>query len=103
VRDDGPGVPHDILSRIFDPFFTTKPEMSGVGLGLSIAEGLVRSAGGRLTVEQRADGHGASFVVSLPRVPDPGPASTPATAGVERTTQDGQPHRAPTGQPSGVA
>ncbi|MDF1750736.1 MAG: ATP-binding protein, partial [Alphaproteobacteria bacterium] len=33
VRDNGPGIPHDIASRIFDPFFTTKPVGEGSGQG----------------------------------------------------------------------
>ncbi|MEO6527723.1 MAG: HAMP domain-containing sensor histidine kinase [Gemmatimonadaceae bacterium] len=75
VHDDGPGVPADILPRIFDPFFTTKPEMRGVGLGLSIAESLVRGAGGRLTLANHdtpaaSNGAGTTFVVTLPRVLD---------------------------------
>jgi signal transduction histidine kinase len=46
VRDSGPGIPPAILPRIFDPFFTTKEARRGVGLGLFVAEGLVRAAGG---------------------------------------------------------
>ncbi|MEO8562286.1 MAG: ATP-binding protein [bacterium] len=72
VRDDGPGIAPDILAKIFDPFFTTKPDMRGVGLGLSIAEGLIRQAGGRLRLEsEEQDGGvvrgGAAFLVTLPR------------------------------------
>ena len=70
VRDDGPGIPTELATRIFDPFFTTKPDTRGVGLGLSIAEGLVRSAGGRLTLASAggdATHHGAVFAVELPR------------------------------------
>jgi signal transduction histidine kinase len=48
VRDDGPGIPPEILHRVFDPFFTTKDAVHGVGLGLFVAEGLIRAAGGRI-------------------------------------------------------
>jgi len=71
VHDDGPGIPLELATRIFDPFFTTKPEMRGVGLGLSIAEGLVRGVGGRLTLVSTgggATGEGAVFRIELPRV-----------------------------------
>jgi two-component system NtrC family sensor kinase len=70
VRDDGPGIAPELVPRIFDPFFTTKPETRGVGLGLSIAEGLVRSVGGRLTLSSPggAGRGGAVFEVELPRV-----------------------------------
>src|SRR5262249_37037485 len=53
VADDGPGIPENVLSRIFDPFFTTKTAVHGVGLGLFVAEGLVRSVGGTLTARNR--------------------------------------------------
>jgi signal transduction histidine kinase len=77
VEDNGPGVPRELRTRIFDPFFTTKGAVDGVGLGLFVAEGLVRTAGGRLTLHT-ATGGGARFVVELPRVkatPDPGTGS----------------------------
>ena len=72
VSDDGPGISDDILPTIFDPFFTTKRDTRGVGLGLSIADGLIRSAGGRLTLVQDAGARttprrGACFLIELPR------------------------------------
>jgi C4-dicarboxylate-specific signal transduction histidine kinase len=57
VMDDGPGIPPEILHRVFDPFFTTKDAVHGVGLGLFVAEGLVRSAGGSIAAR---NGGGAS-------------------------------------------
>lgn len=82
VEDNGPGVPRELKTRIFDPFFTTKGAVDGVGLGLFVAEGLVRAAGGRLSLES-ATGGGARFVVELPTAkamadPATGPASTGA-------------------------
>ena len=65
MQDNGPGVPEELKTRIFDPFFTTKGTVDGVGLGLFVAEGLVRSAGGRLTLAPSSGG--ARFVVGLPR------------------------------------
>jgi adenylate cyclase len=41
IRDNGQGIPEDILDKIFDPFFTTKPQREGTGLGLSIAHDLI--------------------------------------------------------------
>jgi signal transduction histidine kinase len=73
VLDSGPGIAADVLPHVFDPFFTTKSAVRGVGLGLFVAEGLVRSAGGRLTAGNRpvADdppsAHGAWFRAELPR------------------------------------
>jgi len=68
VGDNGPGVPPELRTRIFDPFFTTKSAVDGVGLGLFVAEGLVRSAGGRLVLDEARNG-GATFVIELPAVP----------------------------------
>src|SRR5262245_49044074 len=65
VADNGPGIPEAERSRIFDPFYSTKREMAGVGLGLFVAEGLVRSAGGRLTARDAPTG-GALFEIELP-------------------------------------
>jgi signal transduction histidine kinase len=76
VRDNGPGIPPEIVSRIFDPFFTTKDAVHGVGLGLFVAEGLVRTAGGRITAAQGSaasagggQDHGAWFRIELPMAP----------------------------------
>ncbi|MDH3733842.1 MAG: ATP-binding protein [Gemmatimonadota bacterium] len=67
VVDDGPGIPSDVLPRVFDPFFTTKEEVHGVGLGLFIAEGVVRGVGGSLTARRRVEGSGTTLRVELPR------------------------------------
>jgi signal transduction histidine kinase len=66
VADDGPGIPDNLLPRIFDPFFTTKTAVHGVGLGLFVAEGLVRSVGGSLTARNRAPEPGALFRIEIP-------------------------------------
>jgi signal transduction histidine kinase len=73
VTDNGPGIPEAERSRIFDPFYSTKSEMAGVGLGLFVAEGIIRSAGGRLSVHD-APGGGAMFEVAL-RAADASPAN----------------------------
>ena len=65
VMDNGPGIAPEVLPRVFDPFFTTKESMDGIGLGLFVAEGVVRAAGGRLTARNREDG-GAVFHIALP-------------------------------------
>ena len=80
VEDNGPGVPEAERSRIFDPFYSTKRELAGVGLGLFVAEGLVRSAGGRLSVHEGSNG-GALFEIVL-REPDAGERSAPVGQGV---------------------
>ena len=65
VRDDGGGIPPEVLGRIFDPFFTTKDIGSGTGLGLAISHGIVTAHGGRIVVES-TPGAGATFRVELP-------------------------------------
>ena len=71
VADAGAGIPADILPRIFDPFFTTKGEVRGVGLGLFVAEGIVRAHGGALAARNLADGGGAVFHLELPALAEP--------------------------------
>jgi two-component system C4-dicarboxylate transport sensor histidine kinase DctB len=64
IEDNGPGVAPEYLDSIFDPFFTTKEVGSGLGIGLSIANSILRDLGGRLDVENREEG-GARFTVTL--------------------------------------
>lgn len=66
IQDSGPGIPPEVLPRIFDPFFTTRPQGQGMGLGLSVAYGIVHGLGGDIQVESRP-GQGACFRVRLPR------------------------------------
>jgi two-component system, NtrC family, sensor histidine kinase HupT/HoxJ len=68
VRDNGPGILPEHLSRLFDPFFTTKPVGKGTGLGLSISYGIVEQHGGRLTAGNHPEG-GAQFLLELPVAP----------------------------------
>jgi len=64
IVDNGPGIPADIVGRIFDPFFTTKPVGQGTGLGLDIAQRLVRRNDGDIAVESRPGR--TEFDVTLP-------------------------------------
>ena len=66
VLDRGPGISEEDMPRIFDPFFSTKEEVRGVGLGLFMADAMIRSHRGSITAENRADGPGARFVIRLP-------------------------------------
>ncbi|HMD32744.1 MAG TPA: ATP-binding protein [Candidatus Acidoferrales bacterium] len=68
VRDDGAGIPREVLPRIFDPFFTTKPAGVGTGLGLSIVYSIAQDHGGEVRVESEP-GRGAAFLVELPAAP----------------------------------
>lgn len=76
VMDRGPGVPRSDASKIFRPFErlseATKEGVSGTGLGLAIARDLAESMGGSLEIdfEQRGEGEGACFVLTLPRSAD---------------------------------
>jgi len=65
IRDNGHGIPADVLPRIFDPFFTTKDVGKGTGLGLAITYGIVQEHGGTIRAEGTAQG-GAVFIIELP-------------------------------------
>lgn len=62
VRDDGPGIPPELLKRIFMPFVTTKP--GGTGLGLAICQKIAHEHGGLVEVESGPGG--TAFRVHLP-------------------------------------
>jgi signal transduction histidine kinase len=65
VRDNGEGISRDVLEKIFDPFFTTRAAGSGMGLGLSIVDRIVRGFGGFIKVDSTLD-KGTCFTVYLP-------------------------------------
>lgn len=62
-EDTGRGISRDLLREIFSPFFTTKSR--GNGLGLTVAERMVKMHGGSIEVESR-EGEGSVFTVRLP-------------------------------------
>jgi signal transduction histidine kinase len=67
IRDNGSGIPREILEKIFMPFFTTKPAGEGTGLGLSLSYDIVaKQHGGEINVESEPDTFTA-FYVLLPR------------------------------------
>lgn len=65
IRDTGPGIQEEHLSRIFDPFFTTKEQGSGTGLGLNIVHKVVEKYGGSIDVKSQV-GKGTMFIITLP-------------------------------------
>jgi signal transduction histidine kinase len=65
-EDNGVGMDEETQKRILEPFYTTKEVGDGVGLGLSIAFGIIQKHGGKLTFTSSA-GVGSCFTVSLPR------------------------------------
>ncbi|MFD3519561.1 ATP-binding protein [Streptomyces sp. NPDC058653] len=69
VRDNGPGIPEDVLPHVFDRFYkasASRPRSEGSGLGLSIAMENAHIHGGDITAANAPDG-GAVFVLTLPR------------------------------------
>ncbi|MEJ0105171.1 MAG: tetratricopeptide repeat-containing sensor histidine kinase [Bacteroidota bacterium] len=65
VKDNGPGIPQNIVDKIFQPFFTTKPTGQGTGLGLSLSYDIVKAHGGKIKVETK-EGQGSEFIIELP-------------------------------------
>ncbi|WP_018983618.1 hybrid sensor histidine kinase/response regulator [Salinimonas chungwhensis] len=80
VKDEGEGIPQDLLDRVLEPFFTTKPGDSGTGLGLSMVFGFVRQSGGNMHIASR-EGKGTTVHMVLPlceHEPEPKRALLPA-------------------------
>jgi signal transduction histidine kinase len=80
IADQGPGVPPEIADKVFNAFYTTKKD--GNGIGLAVAQQVVRAHGGRISIEPglngsvatRGSGPGATFVVRIPVQPPSAPS-----------------------------
>ncbi|HEY3079984.1 MAG TPA: HAMP domain-containing sensor histidine kinase [Chloroflexota bacterium] len=69
VRDEGPGIPPEVLPYVFERFYRaveTAEAVPGLGLGLHVSKSLVEAHGGRLWAES-APGRGSAFIFELPR------------------------------------
>jgi signal transduction histidine kinase len=87
VRDDGAGIPPELVNQVLEPFFTTKEIGKGTGLGLSMVYGFAQQSGGTLRIESEL-GAGTRVEIWLPRAlgevttrpekTDAGPAIAPA-------------------------
>ena len=68
IRDNGEGIPPEVLDKIFNPFFTTKPPGEGTGLGLSITHDIiVQQHQGEIKVETEVSNH-TDFIITLPKI-----------------------------------
>jgi len=65
VKDQGCGMPPEVLERIKDPFFTTKRNSGGTGLGLSISDQIIQDHNGELTFDSHP-GDGTTARICLP-------------------------------------
>jgi signal transduction histidine kinase len=70
VQDHGIGIPVDKLQKIFEEFYQIEPPNTrhhgGLGIGLTIAKGLIEAQGGRIWAESEGKGQGSTFKVMLP-------------------------------------
>jgi two-component system CheB/CheR fusion protein len=82
VSDDGVGMTPEMLSRVFEPFTQADSTLDrgkgGLGLGMSLAKGLVEMHGGEIAVQSGGPGRGAEFVVRLPLARGAAVAAGPA-------------------------
>ncbi len=65
IRDNGSGMPPEVIDKIFNPFFTTKPTDQGTGLGLAISNDIIREHGGSISVTSEP-GEFTEMVIELP-------------------------------------
>ncbi len=73
IKDNGDGIPSNIVDKIFQPFFTTKPTGQGTGLGLSLSYDIVKAHGGEIKVNAKSaragsdeENNGTEFTIFLP-------------------------------------
>ena len=65
IKDNGNGIPKNVVDKIFEPFFTTKPTGKGTGLGLSMSYDIIKAHNGQLDVSTKT-GEFTEFKITLP-------------------------------------
>jgi len=86
VRDDGGGIPSDILPMIFEPFVTTKEHGHGTGLGLAVSRSIIERHGGKIAIQSEA-GKGTTVSITLPVPRDTADPAEPVLAAAEGQTR----------------
>jgi signal transduction histidine kinase len=81
IADNGPGIDPGVIPKLFEPFVSSKLDARGTGLGLAVADGIVREHDGVIIARNRdlADGGGAVFEIMLPAGAAPRPPDHPAS------------------------
>ncbi len=79
IRDQGIGIPPELLERVTEPFFTTKADGKGTGLGLSMVAGFVEQSGGEFRIVSES-GHGTQIDLVLPATRAESTAASPEAA-----------------------
>ena len=79
IRDNGSGIPPEVIDKIFNPFFTTKPTDQGTGLGLALSNDIVRQHGGSIRVESEPGSH-TEMIIDIPLKPPTDNVETVAAA-----------------------
>lgn len=87
IADNGPGIDPAVLERLFEPFVSTRLDSRGTGLGLAVAEGIVREHGGVILARNLPGRAGAVFEVVLP-LHVPARAAEPSLAPVPGALQE---------------
>lgn len=67
IKDEGTGIPPDILDKVYDPFFTTKDPDKGTGLGLAISKSIIEGLGGEMDIKSKL-GAGTTVAIFLPGI-----------------------------------
>jgi two-component system sensor histidine kinase KdpD len=97
VEDEGCGIPPHLRERVFDKFFRATPDNaaalhrpSGIGMGLTIARGVIDAHGGHIWVEDGSGGRGTRVAFTVPIGDEEHPAATVATEDeIDSRAEDG--------------
>jgi two-component system, NtrC family, sensor kinase len=82
IRDDGSGIPPEVLSRVFEPFVTTKEHGHGTGLGLAVSRSIIERHSGTISLQSER-GKGTTVTITLPAPGRLAPGLEPVLAGAE--------------------